>query len=176
MAMKVESQLKLQAYLDGELPSGEAREVAGWLARDADARALLGELQNTVGAVAGYESELRLPEAREFYWSKIQREIRRLETTPSTVTSASWFAAWRRLLVPVASLAVVVVAAVLLAPQLGFRLGSSQAEFALTDANAFTYRDYNSGTTLVFTYRDYNSGTTLVWLPYEAENEFANTD
>ncbi len=163
MAMKVELQLKLQAYLDGELPPDETREVADWLARDGEARALLGELQHTMGAVAGYESELRLPETREFYWSKIQREIRRLETTPSAVSSVSWFAAWRRVLVPVASLALVVLAAVVLAPQLGFRIGSSQAEFALTDANAFTYRDYNSG-------------TTLVWLPYEAENEFANTD
>jgi anti-sigma factor RsiW len=163
MAMKVELQLKLQAYLDGELPPGEAREVADWLARDADARALLGELQNTVGAVAGYESEIKLPEAREFYWSKIQREIRRLESSPTNPTSTSWFAAWRRVLLPVVSLAVVVLAAVVLAPQLGLRLGSSETEFALTDANAFTYRDYNSG-------------TTLVWLPYEAENEFANTD
>ena len=163
MAMKVELQLKLQAYLDGELPPGEAREVADWLARDADARALLGELQNTVGAVAGYETEIILPEAREFYWSKIQREIRRLESSPTVPTSTSWFAAWRRVLVPVASLAVLVLAAVVLAPQLGLRLGSSETEFALTDANAFTYRDYNSG-------------TTLVWLPYEAENEFANTD
>lgn len=164
MAMKAELQLKLQAYLDGELPPGEVREVGDWLARDAEARALLRELQNTVGAVAGYELDIKLPEAREFYWSKIQREILRLESSTIVPRSTtSWFAAWRRVLGPVASLTVVVLAAVLFAPQLGLRLGSSETEFALTDANAFTYRDYNSG-------------TTLVWLPYEAENEFANTD
>jgi len=29
-----EQQLKLQAYLDGELPEAEARAVAEWLSRD----------------------------------------------------------------------------------------------------------------------------------------------
>ena len=32
--MKQDLQLKLQAYLDGELPSGEAQAVTDWLAQD----------------------------------------------------------------------------------------------------------------------------------------------
>ena len=77
--MNEETQLRLQAYLDGELPAGEAREMAGWLERDAEARSLLAELENTRGALAGFDSEINLPDIREFYWSKIEREIRRSE-------------------------------------------------------------------------------------------------
>ena len=62
--MKQELQLKLQAYLDGELPEGEAREVAGLLAQDAEARALLAELKNTRAALAGFEADIKLPESR----------------------------------------------------------------------------------------------------------------
>jgi len=35
--MDLDSQLKLQAYLDGELPEAEARAVANWLAKDREA-------------------------------------------------------------------------------------------------------------------------------------------
>ena len=78
--MDYNAQLKLQAFLDGELPEAEASEVANWLARDREAAALLEELRNTRSALAGFEAEVRLPESREFFWSKIEREIQRLET------------------------------------------------------------------------------------------------
>ena len=160
--MNTELQLKLQAQLDGELTPEDAREVAGWLVQDADARALLGELQNTSQALAGFEAEIKLPESREFYWSKIQREIHRLESPQLEAVAPGWLAVWRRYLMPVSALALAVLAAVILAPQLGLGRPAGEAEFALTD-------DGSS-----FTYRDYASGTTLVWLPYAAENELAN--
>ena len=69
--------MRLQAYLDGELPDSEAREAASLLAQDAEARALLAELKNTSAAMAGFELDIKLPESREFYWSKIEREIER---------------------------------------------------------------------------------------------------
>ena len=75
--MNAEFQLKLQAHLDGELSERESREIETALATDAEARALLAELRNTCGALAGFEAELKLPEERAFYWSKIRR------TTPS---------------------------------------------------------------------------------------------
>jgi anti-sigma factor RsiW len=159
--MKTDLQLKIQAQLDGELPPEEAREVAGWLAQDAAARALLGELQNTSQALAGFEAEIKLPESREFYWSKIQREIHRLESAQAVAVAPGWLAGWRRYLMPVSALALAVLAAVILAPQLGLGRQTGEAEFALTD-------DGSS-----FTYRDYASGTTLVWLPYAAENDLA---
>src|SRR6266702_2258506 len=77
--MDYDAQLKLQAYLDGELPEAEARAVATWLARDREAVALLAELRATRKALAGFEAGIRLPESGEFFWSKIQRAISALE-------------------------------------------------------------------------------------------------
>ena len=73
--------------------------MANWLARDREAAALLEELRNTRAALAGFEAEVRLPESREFFWSKIEREIQRLEApaprpargaAPGTACAGSW--------------------------------------------------------------------------------------
>jgi len=79
MNMDHEKQLKLQAFLDEELSEAEAKEVASWLAKDQEATLLLAELRNTRQSMARFEAGVRLPESREFYWSKIEREIERLE-------------------------------------------------------------------------------------------------
>lgn len=160
--MNLERQLKLQAHLDGELPPGEAREVADLLAQDAEARALLAELKNTRAALQGFETDIKLPESREFYWSKIEREIRRLEkeeTSPAPVPVLAWL---RRLLIPAAALSAIVLAVVLIRQQLGSEtlVRGPETFTAFADPSAFTYRDYASG-------------TTLVWVSYPAEMEFA---
>ena len=51
--MKLESELKLQAYLDGELSPRQARKVSAWLAQDQEAQQLFAELKNTKTALAG---------------------------------------------------------------------------------------------------------------------------
>ena len=53
--MDYETQLKLQAFLDGELPEQEARDVAALVARDSEATDLLTELRNTRKALADFE-------------------------------------------------------------------------------------------------------------------------
>jgi hypothetical protein len=163
--MILESQLKLQSYLDGELSAGEVREVESWLAADNEPRLLLAELRNTNTALAGYEVKVQLPESREFYWSKINREIQGLEKPGSRSLPVTTYRAWRRILILVGALAVVTLAAVFVAPRLGNFGGTHLAvtETALADSGAFTYRDYRSG-------------TTLVWLSYPPENQFAETD
>jgi anti-sigma factor RsiW len=161
--MEYEAQLKLQAFLDGELPEGEASRIADWVARDREAAALLEELRNTRGALAGIEAGIQLPESREFFWSKIQREIQRLETPAPKPAPTPLLALLRRLMVPVSALAVVLVAGVVLFRPAG-PFGHTPAagiETALADAGAFTYRDYSAG-------------TTLVWLSYPADNEVAD--
>ena len=160
--MNEDLQLKLQAYLDGELSSGEAQAVRDLLTTDAGARDLLVELTNTRDVVVAHEAAIKLPESREFYWSKIQREIGRLESPQPVAAATGWLATWRRWLLPVSALALAALAAVIIVPQQGLGRHAGEAEFALTD-------DGSS-----FTYRDYASGTTLVWLPYAAENEFAD--
>ena len=163
--MDFDAQLKLQAFLDGELPEGEANKVADWVARDREAAGLLEELRNTRGALAGFEAGIQLPESREFFWSKVQREIQRLETPAPKPASAPLFALWRRFLVPASALALVLVAGVVLIRPVGpfGHAHTTGIETALADAGAFTYHDYSAG-------------TTLVWLSYPADNEVAESD
>jgi hypothetical protein len=121
---------------------------------------LLKEFRHTRQALSGFEPALKLPETREFYWSKIEREIRRLEPEfarePSP--SLSWLARLRRLLIPVGAVAAV-VAIVMVAGLESGRVGPP----AVSDSEMTTA---DSGT---FTYHDYANGTTLIWLSYPAE-------
>jgi anti-sigma factor RsiW len=163
--MDYDAQLRLQAFLDGELAEAEAREAAEWVARNREAAAMLEELRNTCNALAGSEEAIQLPESREFFWSKVQREIQRLEAPAPKSAPTSLFASWRRFLVPASGLALVFVAALWLIQPVGQsgRTEAGDIETSLADAGAFTYRDYSAG-------------TTLVWLSYPADNEIAESD
>jgi len=160
--MDFDAQLKLQAFLDGELPEDEAREVVSWIARDEEAKALHAELKNTRKAMKDSEANVRLPGSRDFYWSKIEREIQRLEPVAETKRSVSPFEMLRRLLMPASAFAVLVVAGLITYNQLGFgvRSHAPESEVAMVNSSAFTYHDYSAG-------------MTLVWLPFPAENDLA---
>ena len=162
MRMSEEQQLKLQAFLDGELPEGEAREVAALVARDTEAKDLLAELRNTRQALANFEPALKVPESGEFYWSKIQREIQRLEPISVPPQSVSLFTLLRRVLVPVGAVAALVIAGVFAFRGLSPISASHPIHLnaMLADAGAFTYRDQAQG-------------MTIVWLSYPAEKKFA---
>ena len=155
--MNRELQLKLQAFLDDELPEGQARDVVSWVARDPEAAALLQELRLTRECLAGFESEMETPASREFYWSRIEREIRRIELEPLPA-ALSPLACLRRWLVPAGSLAALAIFVAFAALQSGLIGPSSGWESKTTSADAGT-----------FTYSDYSSGTTLVWVNYPAE-------
>ncbi|HKQ37708.1 MAG TPA: hypothetical protein VJ063_06490 [Verrucomicrobiae bacterium] len=109
--MKPELELKLQAYVDGELSAREARGVEAAMARDADAQALLGELKTTAALLRENKPQLALPETREFYWSKIERAIEQAQPEPVHPLATFWFSL-RRVLVPTAGLALVLFLAI----------------------------------------------------------------
>jgi anti-sigma factor RsiW len=159
--MNKDLQLKLQAYLDGELPSGEAQAVRDLLATDATGRDLLVELTNTRDVVVAHEATIKLPESREFYWSKIQREISR-EAKPAAVAPKFSLFAWlHRALVPAGATAAVAIAVMLSLPPAS---GGGDASSTSSD-------------TATFTYHNYATGTTLVWLDYgAAENDFSDAE
>jgi anti-sigma factor RsiW len=178
-----EQQIKLQAYLDGELSARAARRVERWLAADAEARALAGELRNTRQALAGNETAVTLPETRGFYWSKIEREVKRLETAkpaPAIVRLTAWLRGrvgilarreapvasgsglwWKRVLVPAVAVACLVMIVGVAVKQFGGRpggaVGKHELVAALTDSGAITYRDDSTG-------------VTLVWFSYPSQN------
>ena len=153
--------MKLQSYLDGELSGGDARQVEQWLARDEAARLLLAELKNTTVSLQGFEADIKLPETREFFWSKIEREIERQEARTPAAEPVPFWAAWRKFLVPAGATAAIMVA--LIATLTSSTHSASQMESRVSDTGAFTYRDYESG-------------TTLVWFSYPAENELAQNE
>jgi anti-sigma factor RsiW len=152
-----ERELKLQAYLDNELGPEEAREVGNLLARDQDAVALLRTLRATRQALARFETGVRVPESREFYWSKIRRQIEQLERPRPVSTQPSWISRLGRYLVPATAVALLVIAGFIVTRD-GTLQGGSVAETGFVDAKAFTYHDYKAG-------------TTLVWLSYPAEDK-----
>ena len=158
--MDYKAQLQLQAFLDGELPKREASKLAERAAQDRESAALLEELRNTRNALTGFEAEIRLPESREFFWSKVAREIERLEKPAPEPGPLPFAALWRRFLIPVSTLAVAVAAGFVLTrtltpPNL---VVAGDSETTLADAEAFTYRDYSTG-------------TTLVWVSYPADSD-----
>jgi len=154
-----EQDLKLQAHFDGELPEAEARQVMSRLARDSDAVALLHTLKSTRQALSTFEAGIKVPETREFYWSKIRRGIEVAEASEARVQPVreSLLFRLRRLLVPAAGVALIVIAGMVLTRD-DWAGRHVELETALADSKAFTYRDYASG-------------TTLVWLSYPAEQE-----
>jgi anti-sigma factor RsiW len=159
--MTQKQQLKLQAFLDGELPEREAREILAWTQRDGAAAALLQELRNTRQAMANSEPHLSLPESREFFWSKIEHEIQRLEPS-AAAPSPSIFVALRRWLLPAVAVATLVIAGLIArfhAPPAGVTVvadaDAPDVETTLANSDATTYRDASEGTTLVlFSYAD----------------------
>jgi anti-sigma factor RsiW len=71
-------ELKLQAWLDGELSAPEARRIGQEIAGDMEASRLTAELQAIKSTLAGNEVALTVPETREFYWSKTRHGGRHL--------------------------------------------------------------------------------------------------
>ena len=162
--MTEEQQLKLQAFLDGELPESDSREMAAWITQDAEAAALLGELTNTRNVLKGFASEVKLPESREFYWSKIKREIERAAPEPVAAPKASLSSWFRRAFVPLGAMAALALVALIVVNS--FSSGGHHP-MPMT-ANVMLGSDANA-----FTYRDDAQDMTVVWLSYPAENKFA---
>jgi anti-sigma factor RsiW len=147
--MKQDLQLKVQAWLDGELSDEEARRTAQWIAGDAEASALAAELGCIKQAMFRNESVAALGESREFYWSKIERQIQR-EAGHRHSDASPWYARWRRYLAP--ALGVAALACVLL--------------LAIRQAGTPTFDEISStidGMEAV-TFHDQSSQTTVVWL------------
>lgn len=166
--MTDEQQLKLQAHLDGELSAAEQRHVTESLGSDQEAAALLSELRNTNAALKAGEVARPLPESREFYWSKIQsqikREARQAERKQEASAEWPWLAGFRRFIVPAAGVALAAIVAVVgLRHSDGSHATATATVTSLEDAQAFTYHDYASG-------------ATLVWLSYPADKHLAGED
>ncbi len=94
--MKPSIELKLQAFLDQELPPADAQEVTELIERDPQWRSLFQELQTTKSLISQNEPEAPLTETRDWYWKGIHD---RLEDTPAVERTRgslalSWAIRW----------------------------------------------------------------------------------
>jgi len=154
----------LQAHLDGELSEADSRAVAARLAQDSEAAALLAELRNTRKAMAGSELVLKLPESREFFWPKIEREILRQPKPEPRLRPNPISALLRRFLVPsAAALAVLAVVLTLTFARRGGVASPQLAEIELLAPNmsASMFRDQSEQMTMVWLYDRADSQVTV---------------
>lgn len=155
------TQIKIQAFLDGELAETEAREIAALIAKDRDAAALHTELKNTRRALVGSEQGITLPETREFYWSKISREIEKTGRIETAHPAPSLWQLLSRLLKPVSAVAMIALAGLFVFNQTRTSSLNGGVLVASVDED-------------VITYRDEANDTTYVLFSYPAENAVAN--
>jgi anti-sigma-K factor RskA len=140
-------ELKLQAWLDGELSDSEARRFDREMAGDAEASQLVAELRSVKNALAGNETPLAVPETREFYWSKIERQIQREAQSPRVQAPSQ--PAWCRWLAPFAGYAALACMLLLavkpFAPPTFDELSSTGEGM-----EAVTFHDQSTGMTVVW--------------------------
>ena len=164
-------QLKIQAFLDGELTESEAREVAALIAADREAAALHTELKHTRQALAGAEAGIKVPETREFYWSKIQREIEKTEQVAAAEPGLTPWQLLLRLLKPVTAVAVVV----LLGYGAFMQFGQKPSVNVISPRASATEVLVASADAEAITYHDYADDTTFVWFSYPGQSGGANS-
>lgn len=151
--MNVDVGVRLQAYLDGELTGREAQQVAALIESDGDARALFGELQQTRAWLKSGEPALSLPESREFFWSKIERDIERLEVSPRRSESPAWMLFLRRHIAALGSLTVAAALVVFAAVQMNVVSPGAlleEIDNPLDDVGTFSFRSESQKMTLVW--------------------------
>jgi anti-sigma factor RsiW len=146
--------LRLQAWLDGELPEAEGRAMTQWAEGDPDARRLCAELRAVRDLLQGQELERKLPESREFYWSKISCAIEGAQAHPRTRRSA-FLTSWWRLALPVGAALVLLGALVwktVLRPGVDslYLATDHEIETPLEEGTSFTFRSESARMTVVW--------------------------
>jgi anti-sigma factor RsiW len=145
--------LKVQAYVDGELPPGETRRMAEVLRQSPELRALSEELAGVKALLTKHEPEFPVPESREFHWSRISRGIERsmaAESAPARFRPG-W---WLRFAVPIGSTALLAALFLLRwqAGDLGSRSFATGHEIdtPLADVDSITFRSESTRMTVVW--------------------------
>jgi hypothetical protein len=131
--------------------------MSAWVARDPAAADLVAELRHTRRQLRSVEDAPALPETREFYWSKIERDIQGSAARSPAQAESGLLGKLRLLILPTAAavvLTVVIWAGHLypapVVPAKTAEADTPAVETALASMDATTYRDAREGTTLVW--------------------------
>jgi len=157
--MKTDTQLKVQAYLDNELGTGDARKIAQMISSDTETRELFTELKETKEILVRNEPEVKLQETRDFYWSKIRRGIDAAEKTPAAAVRP-W---WMRFLAPVAG-TVALFAVILSVMDRGTGSNPVASLQSASASAAPLHQLEQSSDVSTITFRSDAEGVTVVWL------------
>lgn len=151
--MNHQDALLLQSWVDGEISAADARRAAQLAEHDPEARALVAELRNTRSWLAAGEPHRVLPESREFFWSKVEREIQGPIARVPARKPASWNRWFLRWFAPAG--AVAVLAFLLLSP--AFETGGwlkpvrgAEIESPQEDVSSYTFRSESDRMTVVW--------------------------
>jgi anti-sigma factor RsiW len=149
--MKPETELKILAYVDDELPSAERAEISKLLASDPAARALADELTSSARWLRENEPVTPVPAPRQFYWSQIARRIEREEKAEVSRPQIAW---WIRWLAPAGAFAAAVAALFLMVRQPEDPVFTADVrddvESSLEQSSSFTFRSETEGMTVVW--------------------------
>ncbi len=155
--MKHETELQIQAWIDGQLTPAEAGVVAEMVASDAAARAVADELRMVHAAVAGNETPRQVPDIRAYYWAQIAEKIKAEEpqvaheARPTRLGDlvSRWLGRWAPL---AAAAGVVAMTAILLQLPEGRRSfpGVAYVESPQEEVSTFTFRSEAEGMTVVW--------------------------
>ena len=110
--MTDEEKLKLQAWIDGELPLHEESEVSDWIKTNPKAQELCEELSTVKILLNAGEKPIQVENSREFYWDQINRIIEPVSGEThlhKTEIVSPWMTWCRQWLVPVGGLAAIVM-------------------------------------------------------------------
>ncbi len=158
--MNENTELKIQALLDGELDSSERGSIETLLRHDPAARASYDALRATRALLRDAEPDHPLPESVDFHWSKIRRQIESSspEREAPARRPASWSSLWLRLAVP--GLAALVVALVLARPPWQARIKAAyhphEVESPLQEMNAITFHSESANMTVVWVQKQWD--------------------
>jgi anti-sigma factor RsiW len=140
------TELKLQAMLDGALDAREIREIEAVLAQDIQSAALMQELKWMKAAVAGNDVEVKLPDSREFYWSKVERGIAAEERKAAAAPAErSW---WLKFLYPATGLAATVAVMFVISGERS--IDGADSESVQEDVNAISFRSETEAMSVVY--------------------------
>ena len=158
-----ETELKVQALVDGELTGREAEDLRARIETDDGLRELHARLTAVRGLMAGAELPRTLPESGDFHWNKIaqsiEREDREAKRLARPAPGVNWLLRW---VTPLAGVGCILLLLTLLSrhndpPALDILLGSDY-ELELSDDEID-----------VMTFNTEDDAMSIVWLDHSID-------
>ena len=156
-----ETELKVQALVDGELTGREAEDLRARIETDDGLRELHARLIAVRGLMAGAELPRTLPESGDFHWNKIaqsiEREDREAKRLARPASNANWLLRWVLPFAGIACLMLLLTLQQTTKLNLSISLASDhELELSIDDLDVMTF---NTG----------DDAMSVVWLDYSID-------